>query len=529
MPFLPDWMGGSYYIDLNSQLFPWTQFGQSYSSNMNQYTLNARTEEILSQQVQDGTISAAEMSAAKENRSGSVWENAYAQAEVEIGRQDGLSTLASQFISPNIFISWARSKQKGEDPGTLSGTRTGNALKTLTSDIPLVGELGAIVGDAMTIPEKALRKLYGFDYNEFGQYGDQQIRKQISQMCADGEITWRQALNSMVEKSGTIWDMAADRQRKEAMYKVPGFAGAQAVKELANGNANLGQTIGTMAISALGGGSIYPEGEQTLRQQKAARDQAYIDQANGDTEAVSRWYNENPEYMTRSATYMDDPEELLRYTLYENISNTYYAQPYAQQWEIREELGPEFNNALINKETRNWKAVPIEKLAEWNGRLGTINPFVGSIDVQGVERVMQLSDPVINAVAEHDQIKEQRWPGISVVQDLYYSLPKDQRKAFLQQFPKLSEYWDWNRQYKEDHPEYVQWSNDRTDYFNEELCYNSFGDMSEYTLRQLEHARKTGADMSEPSLYELQRLYQKYADPSYTSYDEYVKLLMAYD
>ena len=529
MPFLPDWMGGSYYIDLNSQLFPWTQFGQSYSSNMNQYTLNARTEEILSQQVQDGTISAAEMSAAKENRSGSVWENAYAQAEVEIGRQDGLSTLASQFISPNIFISWARSKQKGEDPGTLSGTRTGNALKTLTSDIPLVGELGAIVGDAMTIPEKALRKLYGFDYNEFGQYGDQQIRKQISQMCADGEITWRQALNSMVEKSGTIWDMAADRQRKEAMYKVPGFAGAQAVKELANGNANLGQTIGTMAISALGGGSIYPEGEQTLRQQKAARDQAYIDQANGDTEAVSRWYNENPEYMTRSATYMDDPEELLRYTLYENISNTYYAQPYAQQWEIREELGPEFNNALINKETRNWKAVPIEKLAEWNGRLGNINPFVGSIDVQGVERVMQLSDPVINAVAEHDQIKEQRWPGISVVQDLYYSLPKDQRKAFLQQFPKLSEYWDWNRQYKEDHPEYVQWSNDRTDYFNEELCYNSFGDMSEYTLRQLEHARKTGADMSEPSLYELQRLYQKYADPSYTSYDEYVKLLMAYD
>jgi len=529
MPYLPDWMGGSYYVDLNSQLFPFSQFGQSYSSDMNTATLNARAEAILNEQVDLGQISVTDMQQALNDKKGSVWENAYAQAELEIGKQDQLNTLASQFISPNIFMTWYQKKQKGEDPGTLSGTRTGNAIKTLTSDIPLVSQLGSIVGDAMTLPEKALRKLYGYDYDEFGQYGDQQIRKQISQMCADGEITWRQALNAMNEKSGTIWDMAADRQRKEAMYKVPGFAGAQAAKELVSGNANIGETLGTMAISAMSGGSILPSGEKTLREQKAARDQAYIDKANGDTEAVSRWYQENPEYTTRTATYIDDPEELLKYTLYQNISTAYYAQPYAQQQEIRNQLGPEFTRALLNKETRNYKAVPIEKLAEWNAAMGGKNPAVGSIDVQGVQQVMQLSNKTIDAVTEHDEIKNQRFPGISVIQNTYYDLPKDQRKAYLQQMPKLQEYWDWNRQYKNDHPEYVQWEEERSAYYNEETLYNSYADMSQYTQKQLDYAKATGNKLSEAAQYELQKLYQKYANPSFMSFEDYIKQLQDWE
>ena len=531
LPYLPDWMGGSYFTDLNAQLFPFSQLGQSYSSMMNSATLNARTEEILSQMVQSEDITAEEMNEALAKKSGAVWETAYAQAELEIGKQDQLNTLASQLISPSIFLTWFDAKKNGEDPGTLSGTRTGNAIKALTSDIPLVSKLGSIVGDAMALPEKALRKLYGIDYSEFGAYGDQQIRKQISQMCADGEITWQKALNAMVEKSGTIWDIAADRQRKEAMYKVPGFAGAQAVKEFVNGNANIGQTLATMAISAMGGGSILPTGEKVLREQKASRDQAYLDKASGkDPDAVTKWYAENPEYVTRTATYTDDPEELLKFTLYQNISTTYYAQPYAQQQAIRNQLGPEFTRALLNKETRNYKAVPINKLAEWNAALGGTNPDVGTIDIQGVQQqVMQLSNKTISAVEEHDQIKNQRWPGISVIQDAYYALPKDQRKAFITQFPRLQEYWDWNRQYKNEHPEYVQWENERTAYYNEETLYNSYADMTQYSQKQLDYAKATGNNPSEAALYELQKLYQKYANPNFMSFEDYIKQLQDWE
>ena len=525
MPFLPDWMGGSYYVDLNSQLFPFAQFGQSYSSNMNQATLNARAEAILQEQVDIGNLSAAEMNEAVSSKSGAIWQNAFAQAEVEVGKKDGLNTLASQFISPTIFYSWYAAKQKGEDPGTLSGTRTGNAIKALTSGIPLVSELGSAVGDAMTLPEKALRKLYGFDYKEFGQYGDQQIRKQISQMVADGDIDWRAGLNAMNEKSGTIWNMAAERQRQEAMLKVPGFAGAEAVKQFVTGNASFGQAVGSMAMSLAGGGLIYPEGEKSLREAKASRDDAYLRQAAGDKTAVSEWYNAHPEYAARTATYISDPEELLKYTLYQNITSRYYAEPYERQENLANQMGPEFRNAIINSATKNYKAVPIQKLAEWNAMLGGTNPNVGSVDVKGVERVMRMSDRAVNVVQQYNEIKDSRYPGIGVIQNMYYELPKDQRKAFLQSFPQLSEYWDWNRNYKEANPEVQQWSDERSARYNEDTLYNSFAEMSERTQQELDYAKSTGKALSDFATYELQRLYRKYANPSYLNYADYVKQL----
>ena len=530
MPFLPDWMGGSYYVDLNAQLYPFAQFGQSFSNNMNQATLNARTQEILEAQVQAGDISAEQMNEAIANKKGAVWEDAYAEAETEIGTSNGLNTLASQFISPSIFVSWYDKKQKGEDPGTLSGTRTGNAIRALTQDIPLVSQVGDAIGDAMALPEKALRKLYGYDYNEFGQYGDQQIRKQISQMVADGDITWQQGLNAMNEKAGTIWDMAAVRQRKEAMLKVPGFGGLEAVKEMVKGNASITDAMGAIAMSLAGGGSIYPEGEKTLREMKALRDQAYLDEANGVEGAVSDWYDKYGEiYTNRSATYMDDPEELLKFTLYQQINAKYYDQPYAQQVEIQEELGPEFAYALLNKDTRNYKAVPIETLAKWNAALGGKNPNVGSIDVQGVERVMQLSEPVIDAVEEHDRIKNEQYPGISIIQNGYYALPKDQRKNYLATFPQLEDYWEWNREYKNDHPEYDRWNEERSDYYNEATCYNSYADMSERTQQQLDLNKATGKQLSSAAEWELQQLYAKYANENFLSFADYVKLLQNWE
>ena len=523
MPYLPDWMGGSYYVDLNAQLFPFAQFGQSYSSNMNTATLNARTQEILEQQVQSGMITAEEKLQAVTDKKGEAWANAYAQAETEIGRQDGLNTLASQFISPNIFYSWWQSKQKGEDPGVLSGTRTGNAIKTLTNGVPLIGELGSLVGDAMMMPEKQLRKLYGLDFNEFGQLGDQQIRKQISQMAADGEIDWRAALNAMNEKSGTIWDMAADRQRQEAMLKVPGFAGMEGIKQFVQGNTDIGSALGGMAISLLGGGMVYPQGEQQLRAEKASRDQAYIDQANGDLDAVSRWYDQyGPEYSTRTATYMNDPQELLKYTLYQNISNTYYAEPYERQRDIANQMGPEFRYALINKETKNWKAVPIEKLAEWNAMLGGKNPAVGSINVEGVSAIMRMSDQAVDVVQEYNTYKDEHFPGISIIQDMYYELPKDQRKAFLEAMPQLSDYWEWNRNYKNEHEEITKWLDDRSAAYNEDTYYNSYAEMSQRTQKELEYTKATGKELSDFASWELSRLYEKYANPNFMSYKDYV-------
>ncbi len=530
MPFMPDWMGGSYYIDLNSQLFPFSQFGKSYSSYTSTSVLNARAESILNDAYEDGDITMTQMNEAISNKSGELWENAYAQAEVEVGRSDTVQSLVDQYISPNIFLSWALDKLQGneDDIGQLSSTRTGVAIKGLTQGTS-IESIGGAIGEALTLPEQGLRKLYGLDYNEFGSLGDQMIRKQISQMCADGEITWRQALNAMNEKSGTIWDMAAERQRKEVEYKVPLFAGAEGVKSFLSGDASLPEALGAMAVSALAGGSIYPTGEKTLREQKASRDDAYLMKAAGQTDAVSNWYNENPEYATRKATYISDPEELLKYTLYTGITNTYYAQPYAQQQSIKNQLGSEFAAAVIDSTTKNYEAVSVQKLAEWNAALGGTTPNVGSVDVDGVTKLLKLSDKTVNEVDEYTTLKDEKFPGISVIQTSYFNLPKSQRAEYLTYFPQLEEYWEWNRQYKNEHPNVQTWQDERSVYYNEETCYKSYADMSERTQTELEYAKATGNELSDAARYELSSLYDKYSNPNFLSFEDYLELLENWD
>jgi len=40
----------------------------------------------------------------------------------------------------------------------------------------------------------------------------------------------------------------------------------------------------------------------------------------------------------------------------------------------------------------------------------------------------------------NDTEKDKLYPGISVIQNGYYALPKDQRKLYLQSFPQLESY-----------------------------------------------------------------------------------------
>ena len=45
------------------------------------------------------------------------------------------------------------------------------------------------------------------------------------------------------------------------------------------------------------------------------------------------------------------------------------------------------------------------------------------------------------------------FPNWYALQSRYYGQqPKQERKAFLEQFPELKEYWDWNRTFKASHP-----------------------------------------------------------------------------
>ena len=145
--------------------------------------------------------------------------------------------------------------------------------------------------------------------------------------------------------------------------------------------------------------------------------------------------------------------------------------------------------------------------------------------------MLKLSNTAQTNIANYEEIKEQRFPGISYIQSGYYdkSLSKDQKSQYLKDFPELKEYWDWNAAYKKQFPEVQTWLDDRSNYFNEMTCYQSYADMSESTQKQLEYAKATGKPMSNTAIYELNQLYGKYADPDYLTMDAYIKLLQNWE
>ena len=154
---------------------------------------------------------------------------------------------------------------------------------------------------------------------------------------------------------------------------------------------------------------------------------------------------------------------------------------------------------------------------------------MGSIDVKGVERVMQLSDSVNESVDNYYAERDRLFPGLSTVNDMYHALPKDQRKEFIKYYPQLSSYFEWNSNYKDRHPEYDAWNNQRTNYYNEKACYESYAAMSPYTQKQLEYAASTGKKLDDTSLYELNKLYYQYGSPNYNTFDQFVKMLQDWE
>ena len=197
-----------------------------------------------------------------------------------------------------------------------------------------------------------------------------------------------------------------------------------------------------------------------------------------------------------------------------------------RQENLASQMGPEFRNAInaiINSTTKNYKAVPIQKLAEWNAMLGDTNPNVACVDVKGVERVMRMNDRAVNVVQQYNEIKNSQYPVIDVIQNMYYEVPKDQRKTFLQSFPQLSDYWEWNRNYKNKHVKVSKWLDDRSAAYNEDAYHNSYAKMSQRTQKELEYAKAAGKDLSDFTNWELSRLYVMYANPNFMSYKDYVR------
>lgn len=173
--------------------------------------------------------------------------------------------------------------------------------------------------------------------------------------------------------------------------------------------------------------------------------QAYDDQASGKRpKAVSEFFDANPTFIGRKASFIDDPEKLNKYVAYQQITDMYYSLPKAEQTAIVDALGPDFYNAIINKETRNYEAVPLEDLLTWEYAIRGDNPNIlaSAIIKANAPKIQYFTPEVVQAVDEWDVIKNTKYKNIDAIQNAYYALPKSERKAYLIAHPELQSYWD---------------------------------------------------------------------------------------
>ena len=494
VPGMPDWMGDSIFMSTD-QLFVVNQFMDpllNFGKNKNSITATA--EKYLQEAYQNGDISYEQWQAAMDpnNRdTNGDWQEALAKAQLDDTSDQGIGGLMQNYLGFSLPVSIAQALLTGDQSkwNQFPMTRTGTAFRAIVGD-NWVGKLGESI---MSAPEKALRKAavatFGnaFEYNEFGAFGDYYLRNQVFDMVTEGKISPQEAVQACIEKDGNkIWEEAADRQREETLVKMQGGSFIDAAKKIAKDvkdgkNDELsGDWLYLLAsfLTIPMSKTVVHESERQWRQERGELNEAYEAKANGDKEAVNKYYDEHPNATYNNLRYESDPETMLRQYLYKNIMDKWYDLDKAEQNQLSMSFGNDFKKYVINKETRAIEAMDLNKLAAYAQALSGSIPYLATDNINTMNvpkvQVMDVPQTTLQQYNTYLETRDKLYPGMSQVNSIYWSLPAQDRKVFMNANPNLAKYQQWDKQYKTDHPDVKQYSKLMSDYYDlremEEAC-----------------------------------------------------------
>jgi len=272
--------------------------------------------------------------------------------------------------------------------------------------------------------ESGIRKAVGLP--ERGEFWDFYIDRQLANMAATGEITTEEATRAMVERSGPAFEEATDQ---------------------------VGKVQATRFFGSALWLDFFPEGEQIQRDLQQEFSKA-ID--SGDSKAVATFFDEHPEYRARLLmSDWNNPEERMKNFLVSEVWNRWRDLPDLYKREAQEQLGPLFQEAFLDKETRSYDAIDNDTLAYWSQVMGGYTP-----EVEGGSRVisggLQFSPAqTAQEYQVYQDTREKEYPGISALQEFYFALPEAQQQIFMDNNPQLQKYWDWRDTYLAQNPEVI--------------------------------------------------------------------------
>lgn len=464
-PWLPEWMGGSMYIDPISNLFfpaqvlrPFERMHQDKNYQM------IEAERILQEWMEDGQYSENEIINAAQSQSGTVWERAFEEAqlrrEAEISNPfDFFTTMfgPAWYLSTPLNLMGIETPFSKGDPNKVTGTPLGNtsrALETVTKGTwaEPVGQIFGLLGKA----EDWTREQ--FDLPTRGEYGEYYTKRQVANMVAEGLISADEAQMAMIEKQGAIWEQAAERVNLELAMRVPTMSALY-------GALHEGPAAGAQAfLPSLFGSGLLPSGELEYRGLKQEWNEAWKRADGGDTQAVRNFFEEHPEYQAYLAKGKDD-EQLLRSFLIGQIWDQYMELGTTNQRQARAEMGALFQQSFLDKETRSYETLDVETLTDWARMLGGMVPSPPAAEAAspqmannlgGAGSPLNLFSPAVTTVTdEFFRQRTEMFPNWFEVQSGYYDLPKGAaRTRYLLEHPELKEFWDWRQRWYGAYPQY---------------------------------------------------------------------------
>lgn len=565
LPFLPEGAGDAIYIDPQRIAFPFENFATPFSRLIQQDNRNEKAaKSIIYQWMEDGTTSEADGTAAMKDKKGDLWERALEEAvtanDQDIANPLDFMNVMSGFSLPiNIIYQNLRGTPKKLSP--LPFTR-------------LIQAAGGLAGVDPELIQKA-SKITSLGLPANDNWQDYRIDRELANMTADGMITADEAKRAMIDRTGDVFEAARRR---------------------------LGKQQGIKYLFASFMSDLYPEGEQTQRALTNEYYRAIDVLENGDTQALTKFYDAHPEYEARVAQ-MQDPEERLRRFLIAEVWGRYKEQNPAEKRAYTKEFGETFELAFLDSNTRDYSAIDTNTLAWWANNLGanmpksapdtpgvvtpdmppTVQQYYDEMESQfpnngriwdmyykmdaAGQAQLRAAYPQLDAytawknkyLATHPEViqyvtndnaelaglpmdiqsrvytyralRDERYPGIFEIQDGYYAIPEDQRKAYKKEYPELEEYWDWRRTYAAAYPKASPWilseeslSNAITGQYGdaEQLTNEQLAEFSPALMRALLAAKYGGDELRSGMESELYKHWQDFGEPG-DDYDAWVR------
>ena len=413
VPFLPDWMGKTIYVDPFKQIYPFRQLTAPFrrmqdDNNM----LNKKAAGVVQQQLEDGEITEEQAKEAINNKSGTVWSAAIKEAKTTTDLEfDKPFDYASALVSPSLPLSIAANFTSLGDKDKISQLPITRVFQALTSMLGVGGPRGVNV-------EAPFRRGFGLD--EVDQFEDYRINRELSNMVADGLVDPQVAIREMIDGKGPNYTTAQTRVAKQ---------------------------MNPRTFFSSVGLDFFPEGEQEMRSIATEYSKALEAYFEGkDKNALTEFWDEFPEYEARiAANNTEDPEKMLRTFLRSRIWEQFNDMNSYEKNNVIDAFGQTFELSFMNKDTRNYDDISTETYASWAKSLGSKMPeqWETATEIPGA----QIPEEVDKLLDKYLTERDQKFPGISEMLEKLYSLDPQSQELMRKNTPIIGEYQDWRNKF----------------------------------------------------------------------------------